>query len=79
MYWNGLLFCIRSDLVHHSSSPQTGQYFNRDWSLITGRRGGGATKWEGGGASEVLILQKEWVGGRTSFSHAEGGAQQFLS
>ena len=26
-----------------------------DWSLITGR---GATKWQGGGASEVLPLEK---------------------
>ena len=35
----------------------------RDWSLITGRRGGGggATKWEGGGASEVLPLRKGWA------------------
>ena len=30
-------------------------YIVRDWSLITGR-GGGATKREGGGASEVLPL-----------------------
>ena len=32
----------------------------RDWSIITGRVGGGAIKREmGGGASEVLPLQKE--------------------
>ena len=41
----------------------------RDWSLITERRG--ATKQEGGGASEVLPLQRG--GGRKSFIHAEGG------
>ena len=31
----------------------------RDWSLITGRVG--ATKREGGGACEVLPLQKGWA------------------
>ena len=38
----------------------------RDWSLITGSGakkreagGGGATKWEGGGACEVVPLQKD--------------------
>ena len=46
----------------------------RDWSLITGR--GGATKREGGGAREVLPLEKG--GGGKSFSRAEGGAQQVL-
>ena len=34
--------------------------------------GGGGYKTGGGGASEVLPLKKG-VGGRTSFSHAEGG------
>ena len=66
MYWNGLLLCIRSDLVHHSSSPQTGQYFDRDWSLITGRGGGEATK-RGGGGSEVLPLQNGRGGGQVKF------------
>ena len=43
----------------------------RDWSLIMGK---------GGGASEVLPLRKWGEGGRTSFSHDEGGrAQQVLS
>ena len=45
----------------------------RDWSLITGR-GGYKT---GQGPREVLPLQNRG-GGRTSFSHAEGGAQQVL-
>ena len=40
----------------------------RDSLLITVR---GATKREGGGASEVLPLQKG--GGGKRFSHAEGG------
>ena len=35
---------------------------------------GGATKWVGGGASEVLPLQKGGGAGK-SFSHAEGGAK----
>ena len=45
----------------------------RDWSLISGR-GGGATKWDGGGgACEVLPKRKGGGGGRgKSFSHAEG-------
>ena len=49
----------------------------RDWSLIT-RRGGGATKREGG-ACEVLPLRKGGGGGK-GFSHAEwgGGAQKVL-
>ena len=34
--------------------------------------GRGATKWEGGGAKEVLPLEKR-VWGRKRFSHAEGG------
>ena len=45
----------------------------RDWSLITGR---GGYKTGGGGAREVLPLQKG--GGGKSFSHPEGGAQQVL-
>ena len=47
----------------------------RDWSLITGR-GGGATKWQGGGAREVLPLRKG--GGKKSLRHSEGGAQKVL-
>ena len=39
-----------------------------DWLLITGKRGGGATKRE---AREVLPLQK-------NCSHAEGGPQEVL-
>ena len=35
------------------------------------RGGGGATKWQGRGASEVLPQQKD--GAEKSFSHAEGG------
>ena len=35
--------------------------------------GGGATKWEGGGASEVLHLQK-----KRGVSHPDKGAQQVL-
>ena len=46
----------------------------RDWSLITGRGGGGYKT--GGGAREVLPLRKG--GGRKSFSHAEGGAHKVL-
>ena len=43
----------------------------REWSLITGR-GGGGYKTGGGGAREVLHLRKRG-GGRKSFSHSEGG------
>ena len=50
------------------------QPYLRDWSLITGRGGGYKT---GGGAREVLPLQKGGGGGK-SFSHAEGGAQKVL-
>ena len=55
-------------------TPVCGQL--RDWSLITGR--GGSYKTGGGGACEVLPLQKG--GGGIFFSHAEGGggAQQVL-
>ena len=47
----------------------------RDWSLITGR--GGLQNGRGGGAREVLPLQKGGGGGK-SFSHSEGGAQKVL-
>ena len=46
----------------------------RDWSLITGRRGG--TKREGGGHMKCYSYEKG--GGRKSLSHAEGGAQKVL-
>ena len=42
----------------------------REWSLITGKRGGG-TKWEGGGKSSFTPTKSGR--GKTSFSHAEGG------
>ena len=45
----------------------------RDWSLLNYGEGGGYKKGEGGGASEVLPLQKG-EGGK-GFSHAEEGAQ----
>ena len=47
----------------------------RDWSLITGR--GGATKREGGHV-KFYPCEKGGGGGRTSFSHAEGGVQKVL-
>ena len=45
------------------------------WGLVTIYREGGGetTKWQGGGASEVLPLQKEEGGAEKSFSRAEGG------
>ena len=47
-------------------------YILRDWSLITG--GGGATKREGGGAREVLPLQKGGGGGaETVLAMLKGG------
>ena len=46
----------------------------RDWSLITGRGGGGYKT--GGGASEVYPYEKGED--EQSFSHAEGGAQKVL-
>ena len=49
----------------------------RDWSLITGRGGGGSFKrgWVGGGEGAREVLK----GGEKSFSHAErGGHQQVL-
>ena len=46
----------------------------RDWSLITGR-GGGATKREGGGACEVLPLQK-W-GRKKVLALLKGGLKKF--
>ena len=51
----------------------------RDWSLITGRGGGGRALGykTGGEASEVLPLQKRG-GEENSFSHAEGGTQRVL-
>ena len=43
----------------------------RDWSLVTGR-GGGGNKREGG-EGQVLSLEKKGGGGRkTSLRHAEG-------
>ena len=53
----------------------------REWSLITGRRGeggGGLQNCRGQGGSEVLPLQKKGGGGRKSFSHVEGEAQNVL-
>ena len=47
----------------------------RDCSLITWR-GGGATKREWGGGHEKFQAYEK--GGRQSFSHAEGGAQQVV-
>ena len=41
-----------------------------------GAGGGGLQNEKGGGASQVLPLQR--VGGRKSFSHAEGGGAQVL-
>ena len=57
--------------------PNYCQFFCiRDMSLITGR-GGGGYKREGGGHMKFYPCQKGG-GGTTSFSHAEGGAQQVL-
>ena len=53
----------------------------RDWSLTTGRGGGGGQIGrEGGVACEVLPLRKEdgGGGGRNGFNHAEGGPQKVL-
>ena len=48
----------------------------REWSSITGRGGGVyKTGLGGGGASEVLSLQKEGPG--KVFSHSEGGTTSF--
>ena len=48
------------------------QFPLRDWSLITGRGGGGGGYKTGGrGAYELLPLRKE--GGAKSFSHAKWG------
>ena len=47
----------------------------RDWSLIT-EKGGGLQNGRGGGASEVLPLQKRGGGGK-GLSHAEGGHNKF--
>ena len=46
----------------------------RDWSLITGRGGGGYKM--GGGHVKFYPYEKE--GGAKSFSHAEGGVQSVL-
>ena len=46
-----------------SQTPQKDMF--RDWSLITGRGGGGLQNGRGGGFAK-------------SFSHAEGGAQKVL-
>ena len=43
----------------------------RDWSLITGRGGGGATKREGGHVK--FYPYKKGGGDGNSFGHAEGG------
>ena len=45
----------------------------RDWSLITGRRGGCKT----GGGGHVKFYPCEKGGGK-SFSHAEGGGAQTI-
>ena len=46
----------------------------RDWSLITGRGGGGGTKREVGGQVKFYPYKKG--GGGISFSHPEGGPQK---
>ena len=53
-------------------------FWYEHWSLITGRGWGGykTEGGEGGGASEVLPLQKKMGG--NSFSHSEGGAPKVL-
>ena len=48
----------------------------RDWSLITGRGGGGLQHGRGG-AVKIYPYEKGGGGGG-SFSHAEGGAQTVL-
>ena len=62
----GVLQCKRVTTFAVSCSFIYGHF--RDWSLITGR---GGYKTGGGGAREVLPLQKG--GGGKSFSHTEGG------
>ena len=55
-------------------SPRWIELEVRDWSLITGRGGGGAIKWEeGDGQVKYYPYKKGGGGGGKSFSHAEGG------
>ena len=60
------------DLQTQQEEPAPRARALRDWSLITGRGGGGIKR--EGVACEVLPLRKG--GGRKSFSHAEGGTQK---
>ena len=65
-------------VVEVGGAPREGDTLSqpRDWSLITGR-GGGATKHKtGGGAHEVLPLQKG--GTEKVLAMLKGGAQNVL-
>ena len=48
------------------------KYFFRDWSLITGRGGGGSTKLDRGGGGGHAKFYPYEKGGGNSFSHAGG-------
>ena len=53
----GTTLISKTALAWHVHSKREDFKVLRDWSLITGR-GGGPTKWKGGGVCEVLPLQK---------------------
>ena len=60
--------------THSSNALLVVCYVLRDWSLITGRGGGG---YKAGGGVHVKFYPYVKGGGK-SFSHAEGGAHTVL-
>ena len=65
-----------STLIRSRSLVKKGSVIVRDWSLITGRGGGGVGLQNGRGGGQVKFYPYKKGGGK-SFSHAEGGHKMF--